>query len=210
MVKSIFTVIIFWALLCCLTVPAFAQPVTTLSNAELFSRQYAQADTANIIIEKRDHLIQSEMKNENTLSKGNNTFPYSKCVVYGVLGEVIGGGMGFIVGIIIPDSKKESDGLAGLGYALRNGLIGAGIGATIGCAGGVYNGGKHYRKGSYWYALAGSAVSTLLAAGTSHYLTENDKFAGAITITTLAVAPIVSTVAYYIFSDELPDTVKAP
>ena len=185
-----------------------AQPVTTLSNAELFSRQYAQADTANIIIEKQDHLIQSEMKGENILSKSKNnvSFPYSKCVVFGVLGEVIVGGMGFFVGMSIPDSRKEGgDDLSGLGYALRNGLIGAGIGATIGCAHGVYNCGVRYRKGSYWHALAGSAVSTLLAAGTSHYLTENDKFAGAITITTLAVAPIVSTAAFYIFSEDTID-----
>lgn len=171
-----------------------AQPVTTLSNAELFSRQYAQADTTNLREICRENII---------MIKNDQPFPYSKCVAFGVLGEVIVGGMGFFVGMSIPDSRKEGgDGLSGLGYALRNGLIGAGIGATIGCAHGVYNCGVRYRKGSYWHALAGSAVSTLLAVGTSHCLTENDKFAGTITITTLAVAPIISTAAFYIFSED--------
>ncbi|OGF01564.1 MAG: hypothetical protein A2509_02945 [Candidatus Edwardsbacteria bacterium RIFOXYD12_FULL_50_11] len=190
---------------------AQTQPVTTLSNAELFSRQYVQADTIKPNI-------------ESTIASSNeeNSLPYKRRVnngsiikttasgtMWGGVGLLVGGGVGVMAGMIYTDpsgTESNSENWAGL----LGGVVGAGIGTVAGCSYGVYGTGKKYRKGSYWHALAGTVLPSLAVAGATALLSDKNRSNMDATLITFALAPITSTAAYYIFSKELPDTLKTP
>jgi hypothetical protein len=193
MFKKLFPVIMFWALPCFLTGGAIAQPVTTLSNAELFSRQYAQADTT---IDSQ--IIPSIMLNsENPVHRKSRLEKSS--IFRTTLSSALCGGGGFLAGLGI--GALSGDPIVAV-------IIGGGLGSIIGCSGGTYIIGNKYRKGSYWHALAGTVLPALTVAGVTALVSTSPRFNEGPTLITFALAPITSTAAYYIFSEELPDTAK--
>lgn len=186
------------------TLTAQTQPVTTLGNAELFSRQYAQADTIieikanpNFTVHNQNVLPRKRRLKKSSIFK--TTLGSAVCEAGGFL---VGGGIGMMV--YVAGEGNAGDELGGLGEA----IIGSGIGAIIGCGTGTYIVGKKYRKGKFWHALAGTILPSLTVAGVTALVSDKNKYNLDATLYTFALAPITSTAAYYIFSEELPDTVK--
>ncbi|MDQ7798360.1 MAG: hypothetical protein RDU76_05380 [Candidatus Edwardsbacteria bacterium] len=175
---------------------AFTQPVTTLRNAELFSRQYAQTDTA---IDSQ--ISPSKMFNsENPAHRKSQ--PKKSSIFKTTLSSALCSGGGFLAGLGI--------GWCLLGDPIGAVIVGGGSGAIFGCSMGTYIIGRKYRKGSYWHALAGTVLPVLTVAGPTVLFSNSSRFNENPTLITFAFAPITSTAAYYIFSEELPDTAKTP
>jgi len=142
-----------------------------------------------------------KINNEFIEYKNNaSSYPFSKIVFYGLIGEAIGGVLGFSAGIISPYPKIDnSDDLTGVGYALRKGLIGAGIGATLGCGLGVYNGAKKYKKNTLLPAIGGAFILPSIVA---IYAKNKNVNISHNSIWFIAIAtPVLSTTSSYLFSD---------
>lgn len=123
--------IIHGALFCLLTTVSFAQPVTTLSNAELFSRQYAQADTIEINF-GTEGIIK---ENASPSQQYNVPKEVVSSTMYVTVGIIAGFGLGAMVGLICsdPSGTQSSSGDMASGLASLNGaIIGAGVGAIVG------------------------------------------------------------------------------
>jgi len=192
---------------------AQTHPVTTLSNAELFSRQYAQADTAETTNKMPDIALKDEnaKKGKEALPKGAIPKTMLSGAIYETIGIFAGVGIGSLVGLIYSDptgTQSNTDGMAEGLTTLAFGGIGAGVGAVAGCSFGTYYKGKRYKKGSYWHALAGTILPSLAVAGVTALVSDKNKYNFDATLVTFALAPITSTAAYYIFSEDLPDTLK--
>lgn len=190
MFKKLFPAIVFWVSLCFLTADTFAQPVTTLSNAELFSWQYAQADTA-INSQIRPSIM---LNNENPVHRKSRLEKSS--IFRTTLSSALCCGGGFLAGLGV--GSLSGDPIAAV-------LIGGGSGAIFGCSMGTYIIGSKYRKGSYWHALAGTVIPVLTVAGATALFSNSPRFNEKPTLITFALAPITSTAAYYIFSEDTTD-----
>ena len=196
-----FVIILFF------TSHGFCQPVTTLSNAELFSRQYAQADTT---IETK--------ANPNFAVHSKNFLPRkrrlkSSSIFKTTLGSAVCGAGGFLIGSLATASvlyqfEEEGDEWRGLGSAIGGIYIGGTTGIVVGSSMGTYFVGKKYRRGSYWHALAGAMLPAFAVAGATALVSDDSHFDSGPTFIALSLAPITSTAAFYIFSEDLPDTVK--
>ncbi len=173
--------------------PAQAQPVTTLSNAELFSRQYVQADTA---IDSQ--ISPSKMFNSENPAHRKSRLKKSS-IFKTTLSSALCSGGGFLAGLGI--GALSGDPIVAV-------IIGGGSGAILGCSMGTYIVGSKYRKGSYWHALAGTVLPVLTVAGATVLFSNSSRFNENPTLITFAFAPITSTAAYYMFSEELPDTAR--
>jgi hypothetical protein len=189
---------------------AQTQPVITLSNAELFSRQYVQADTIidsqirpSIMLNNENQLPQKRRIKKSSIFK--TTLGSAVCGTGGALA-----GMGAALGLIVLAGGTGTGGsdLDGLSEAVGITIFSGTLGATLGCSGGTYLVGKHYRKGMYWHALAGTVLPSLAVAGITSLFSNGPRFNENPTLITFALAPITSTAAYYIFSEELADTVN--
>lgn len=172
------------------------QPVTTLSNAELFSRQYVQADTVS------SNIGNSQIKKEISLSRKNKL--NSVCMVKTTISGTAYGAIGLLVGSGIGSMAFGSGEWADLGGVVFGGIPGA----IIGVSSGTYFSGRKYRKGKYMNAFVGTILPALTVAGVTALLSDKNKYNMDATLITFALSPITSTATYYIFSDELPDTVK--
>lgn len=190
-----------------LAVPASAQPVATLGNAELFSRQYVQAVTVS-----GDKSNPSFYDNQNALPrkrKIKSSSIFKTAISSGLCGAGGGlAGMGMGVLILTGGTGATKGGMDGLGVAIAATVFGGGLGAIMGCSAGAYFVGKQYRQGSYWHALAGTVLPSLATAGVTKLLSDGTHFNAKPTLIAASLAPITSTVAYYIFSEELPDTIR--
>jgi hypothetical protein len=182
---------------------AQAQPVTTLSNAELFSRQYAQVDTAKVNIENiqatREFLLCRKKKFNNI------------CMVKTTISGTAWGALGLLVGsgiASIPFSSGTGGGSNSGLPSLIGIIIGGTPGAIVGISAGTYFSGRKYRKGNYMASLAGTILPALTVAGVTALMSDKNKYNMNASLITFAFAPITSTAAYYIFSEELPDTVN--
>lgn len=183
---------------------AQAPPVTTLSNAELFSRQYAQADTG---IEAKANQGFS-VQNQNLIPRKRRIKKSS--IFKTTLGSAVCGAGGFLVGSAIAASiinqfEKDEGEWRGLGVAIAGISIGGPTGVVTGSSMGTYFIGKKYRRGSYWHALAGAILPALAVAGTTVLVSDESHFNPGPTFVALSLAPITSTAAYYIFSEDTTD-----
>lgn len=178
--------------LLCFATETFAQPVTTLSNAELFSRQYAQADTTKPNIGST--IVGLTEENSLPDKRRFNSVSIIKTTVSGTMW----GGVGLLVG----------GGFGSFAAGLFGAVLGGGSGAIIGVSSGTYFSGRKCRKGNYMNAFVGTILPALTVAGATALLSEKNKYNMDATLITFALSPITSTAAYYIFSEELPDTVK--
>ncbi|MEW5817271.1 MAG: hypothetical protein AB1798_17980, partial [Spirochaetota bacterium] len=185
---------------------AQAPPMTILSNAELFSRQYAQADTVIEAKASQGFSVQDQnfMPRKRRLKKTSIFKTTLGSAVCGAGGAFVG--MGAALGLIVLAGGTGTGGsdLDGLSEAVGITIFSGTLGATLGCSGGTYLVGKHYRKGKYWHALAGTVLPVLTVAGVTALFSNSPRFNENPTLITFALAPITSTAAYYIFSEELP------
>jgi hypothetical protein len=190
--------------LLCFAAETFAQPVTTLSNAELFSRQYAQADTA------RNDLNEPivSLSNKTVSKKKINGWAIPKTMLGGIAGETVGalafGGIAFMGGLYSSGSSNN------YWSTLFTAIVFAGGGAAVGCSYGVHKVGKKYKRGSFWTAMEGALVPPLAAALIASIISKDTQLPSQVAQITFALAPVTSTAYYFIYSDDLPDTVKAP
>jgi len=182
---------------------AQAQPVTTLSNAELFSRQYAQADTAGNGLGES---IVSLNNNKTDGKKKISGWAVPKTVLGGIAGETVGaltfGGIAFMGGLFSSGGSNND------WSTLFTAIVFAGGGAAVGCSYGVHKVGKKYKRGSFWTALEGALVPPLAAALITSIISKDTQLPSQVAQITFALAPVTSTAYYFIYSDELPDTAK--
>jgi hypothetical protein len=183
----------------------FAQPVTTLSNAEMFSRQYAQADT---IKDKSLEDSRLPVTQKNEIKQGARG--RRKTIGSGYLGmtggAVIFGTIGYGVGTAL--EMEPGAEFYGLATAVFTGM-GLLAGGAAGCSYGVHATGRKFRKGSFWVALGATVFHNMIAGQIAKdlYRTKNSEV---LAVLPYALAPLSATTAYYIFSEELPDTLKTP
>ncbi|MDQ7798361.1 MAG: hypothetical protein RDU76_05385 [Candidatus Edwardsbacteria bacterium] len=185
------------------SLPAQAQPVTTLRNAELFSRQYAQTDPAI-------HNISMDNSNFSFVAKENKGVPRGRLrtIGSGYAGMAIGatafGTIGYGIGRALEMEPGEE--FYGLATAAFTG-IGLLTGGALGCSYGVHLSGRKYKKGSFWVALGATFIHNMIAGQIAKDL-YSSKRSATLAALPYALAPLSVTAAYYIFSEELPDTAK--